>query len=317
MKLLSNRLIKFTRFMVKVTRKSRIPLFSCRKSKRTYTQRQHITVLGLMKYLRTDYRGVIEQLALMPEIKQAIGLTRSPHFTTIHKFLQRFSRYRFDRLLDQTVNLFETGPCTLAIDWTGYSSVYSSEYYNVRIRRKPRRFINSSIAVDTDSLLIASHHSRRGPGNDCWFLFPLVRRASRRLDIRYVVGDKAYDSEVYHEFVHREIGARSVIPVKNHPTVNGYYRKKLSKRFPERIYHRRSLVETVFSMIKRRFGSFLQSRSLAQQNREVGLLCVVYNVYRYVTKRVCYICWMFSTEPLISSRLKSDKSSYYWTFKIS
>jgi hypothetical protein len=49
-----------------------------------------MTVLGLMKYLKTDYRGVIEQLALMPSVQKAIGLNQLPHFTTIHKFMQRF-----------------------------------------------------------------------------------------------------------------------------------------------------------------------------------------------------------------------------------
>lgn len=66
---LANRLYKFTVNLVKVTKN--IPLFSCKKSKHTYTQRQHITVLGLMKYLRTDYRGVIEILDLMPEVRAA------------------------------------------------------------------------------------------------------------------------------------------------------------------------------------------------------------------------------------------------------
>ena len=295
---LVNRLLKFTGFLVKVTRKSRIPLFSCRKSKRVYTQRQHITVLGVMKYLRTDYRGVIEQLALMPDIRQAIGLTQLPHFTTIHKFLQRFRRHLFDRLLSQTVNLFETGPCTLAIDGTGYSSTHSSEYYKVRTKRK-RTFVLSIATVDTDNLLIVSQHSRKGMGENTWFR-PLVSRASRLVDIDYVLGDMAYDCEANHQFVHYTIGARCIVPVRNRERkrVHGFHRKRLYRQFPEQLYHRRSLIETVFSVIKRRFGSFLQSRSLAQQNREVGLLCVVYNVYRHVTMKLCVICCMFSTQPV-------------------
>ena len=291
---MANKLLKFSQILVKVTRK--IPLFSCKKSKKTYTQRQHITVLGLMKYLRTDYRGVIEQLDLMPEVRQAIGLNQLPHFTTIHKFLQRFNRYRFDRLLDQTVDLFETGPVTLAIDGTGYSSTYSSEYYKVRTEQK-RTFLLSVATVDTDNLFIVSQHSRKGPGGENSWFMPLVSRAAKLVDITHVLGDKAYDCEVNHEFVHQKIGARCVVPIRRKPVVNGYHRKQLERDFPENIYHRRSLVECVFSMIKRRFGSFLQSRSLAQQNREAGLLSVVYNVHRYVSMKMCLLLWMFSTGP--------------------
>ena len=290
---MANRILKFSQILVKITRK--IPLFSCKKSKKVYTQRQHIAVLGLMKYLRTDYRGVIEQLDLMPEVRHAIGLSRLPHFTTIHKFLQRFTRYRFDRLLDRTVDLFNVGPVTLAIDGTGFSSTYSSEYYKVRTR-KHRTFVLSIATVDTDNKFIVSQHSRKGMGENTWFR-SLVNRAARLVDVTYVLGDMAYDCEANHEFVHWEIGAQSIVPVNKRrgKKVHGYYRKRLCRRFPENIYHRRSLVECVFSMLKRRFGSFLQSRSLAQQNREVGLLSVVYNVYRYVSMRTCLILWMIST----------------------
>ena len=296
-----NRLIKFTQLLVKVVRKARIPFFSCRKSRHTYKQYQHLVILGLMKYLRTDYRGVIERLYCMPEAMKAICLYQLPHYTTLHKFLQRFSRYRFDRILSHSVSLFNTGNCTLAIDATGYSNSYASAYYSMRTGKEvtKRSFVQSIITVNTGNLSIASHHSRKGPGCENAFFMPLVYRASKRLSIRYVVADKGYDSETNHEFVSNAINARSIIPVKNYPgNVHGYHRKRLAKRFNNRIYHRRSLIETVFSMIKRRFGSSLQSRSLVQQNKEVGLLCVVYNVYRCVSMNFSYCLWMFSTRPI-------------------
>lgn len=233
-----------------------------------------------MKYTRTDYRRVIELLDVMPEIQQIIGFKQLPHFTTIHKFLQRFGRYHFDKLLLHTINLFATGNCILAIDGTGYSTNCASLYYSMKIERKTSRkmFLQSIITVDTDILLIASQHSRKGPGNENSFFMPLVKRASRHLSITHVVADRGYDCEANHEFVNDKIGAKSIIPVKDYPgKIHGYYRKKLKKRFNKKIYHKRSLAETVFSMIKRRFGSILQSRSLAQQNREAGLINRRYN----------------------------------------
>lgn len=64
--------------------------------------------------------------------------------------------------------------------------------------------------------------------------------------------------------------------------MNGYYRRKLVKRFNQRLYHRRSMVETVFSLMKRKFGSSVNSRLQPMQNKEAALLAIVYNVYRYV-----------------------------------
>ena len=294
-----NRLIKFTQLFVKVVRKSRVRWYSCRKSKHTYRQYQHLVILGLMKYLRTDYRGVIERLECMPGIMAAIGLYQLPHYTTIHKFLQRFSRYRFDRILSHSIDLFNTGNCILAIDGTGYSTSRFSSYYSMRTgKHESRKSIVQSIAtVNTANLSIASHHSCNRWGHENTFFKPLVLRASRKLSIRYVVADKAYDSEINHEWVSDVIGARSIIPVRRgwkNGTVIGYHRERLAKRFNNRIYHRRSLVETVFSVIKKRFDSSLQSRSLVQQNKEVGLLCVVYNVYRCVSINcsIIYRCFL-------------------------
>ena len=303
MKKLSNQLINFTRVLVKMARKSRISLFSCRKSKHTYKQYQHIAVLGLMKYLRTNYRGVIEQLYCMPEVMKAIGLYQLPHFTTIQKFLKRFNRHMFDRLLSQTVNLFDTGNCTLAIDATGYSSNYASKYYSMRTGKRVTRrsFVYSGIAVDTGNRMIASHRSWKGPGGENSRFQLLVTRASRSLDIGCIVADKAYDCEANHEWVSDAIGSRCIIPVKRgwkNGTVKGYHRIRLAKKFDSKTYHQRELVENVFSVIKRRFGSSMQSRSLGQQNKETGLLCVVYNVYRHVSTMKTLAFWMFSTQPI-------------------
>ena len=238
----------------------------------------------------------------MPEVMKAIGLYQLPHFTTIQKFMKRFSRYRFDRILSHSIDLFNTDNCIIAIDGTGYSTSRFSSYYSMRTNKhESRKSIVQSIAVvDTKRLFIASHHSAVKWGHENTFFRPLVYTASKKLDIRYVLGDKAYDSELNHEWVNDAIGAQSIIPVKvgwKNGTVNGYYRKRLAKRFNDRIYHRRSLVETVFSTVKRRFGSTLQSRLPVQQNKEVGLLCVVYNVYRRVSMSFSYWLIMFSTGP--------------------
>ena len=234
-----NRLIKFTQVLVKVVRKARIRLYSCRKSKHTYKQYQHVVVLGLMKYLRTDYRGVIERLQCMPEVMKAIGLYQLPHYTTIHKFLQRFSRYRFDRILSHSIDLFNTGRCIVAIDGTGYTTNRFSSYYSMRMNRQVTRksFVQSIATIDTGKLFIASHHSCIGWGHENTFFMPLVRRASKKLCVRYIVADKAYDCEHNHECVNEEIGARCIIPVKQWKSgaVHGYHRKRLARRFNHKI----------------------------------------------------------------------------------
>lgn len=60
--------------------------YSYIKSGHDFTQPQLITSLVLRAYLRTTYRGVVELLAETPDVREAMGLERLPHFTTLQKF---------------------------------------------------------------------------------------------------------------------------------------------------------------------------------------------------------------------------------------
>ncbi len=87
---LANIIIKLTERLRPVFKKS-MPAYSCRKSKHTYKQHQLAVIWCLMKYLKTNYRRIVELLELMPGVRQVIGLNRLPHFTTINKFFLRIN----------------------------------------------------------------------------------------------------------------------------------------------------------------------------------------------------------------------------------
>ena len=158
MKKLLNKLLRFTDSLIRTCRRARIPCFSCKKSKKTYKQYQHIALLGIMKYTRSTYRTVIELIELMPKVLNVVGLERIPHFTTLQKFLQRFERRFFDRLLSRSIDLFNVGRCMLAIDMTGFSSPYMSRYYSYRTRTWRKKFFYSGAAVDTKNQIVLYEH---------------------------------------------------------------------------------------------------------------------------------------------------------------
>lgn len=93
--------------------------------------------------------------------------------------------------------------------------------------------------------------------------------------------DKAYDSEEIRRVVLEEVCVACIIPLKR-KAKNGVYRRASREAFDERRYHRRNLVETVFSVEKRVFGDVNHSRSDRLRNKESKLRNVCYNVYRYV-----------------------------------
>jgi DNA invertase Pin-like site-specific DNA recombinase len=71
-----------------------------------------------------------------------------------------------------------------------------------------------------------------------------------------------------------------MIPLKKRAK-NGKYRIGAKSIFTKPKYHRRSIVETVISTIKRIFGDKNQSRSDQLRNKETKLKNACYNIYRY------------------------------------
>jgi len=60
------------------------------------------------------------------------------------------------------------------------------------------------------------------------------------------------------------MNAACIIPVrewKNSRTRRGYYRRKMAKNFDKKLYGERNKSETVFFVIKKKFGEELSSRS--------------------------------------------------------
>lgn len=60
-----------------------LPAYSGPHSPRLYTQHQHFAVLMLRQYFRVDYRGIVQILAEWAELREALGLKRVPHYSTL------------------------------------------------------------------------------------------------------------------------------------------------------------------------------------------------------------------------------------------
>ena len=59
---------------------------------------------------------------------------------------------------------------------------------------------------------------------------------------------------------------------------------------------RRNIVETIISVIKRKFGETLRARKLRNQVKEVKVKLIVYNINKKVIE-IIYIKLRISTEP--------------------
>ena len=166
----------------------------------------------------------------------------------------------------------------IAIDSTGMSRNIVSFHYLWRIDRdKPStKPIKLSIAVDTAKKKIFSARVRSSFwSNDTKDVKYLIKRIKRKP--RILVADKAYDSEAIHEFA-SNIGIKTFIPLKKNAK-RGFYRFKSSKNFRLRTYHRREMVESVFSALKRKFGSYVRAKKIQTQRAEIFCRLILHNIF--------------------------------------
>ena len=63
--------------------------YSASRSRHDFTQAQLFAILTLRQFFQTDYRGIVQLLADLTDLRAAIGLSKIPHYTTLQKAQQR------------------------------------------------------------------------------------------------------------------------------------------------------------------------------------------------------------------------------------
>jgi hypothetical protein len=101
---------------------------------------------------------------------------------------------------------------------------------------------------------------------------------------------KGNDSENIHKLIHDTLDSGSLIPVRNRKRkrISRYYRRRLALSFDEEKYHQRNKVETVFSVLKRKFGEALKARNYLLQIKEIKIKVSLYNLSRIISV-LCFL----------------------------
>lgn len=287
--------INLCRQIISCLRKLRVRKYSTKFSKKTFNNWVHIVLLALRQVMDKSYREFCDIMDVCTEILQLLGITNTPHFTTLQKAAKRLKASFLERVMSGFILFSMAIYVRTGIDATGLQPTRASSHYttvlkrNKKARRKIRRYIKLSTYVDLDKQIIISQKIRRSPAHDNRDFKPVVRKGKGILDsagkrIKSLDADKGYDSEENHELVVEELKAEDRIRVKNkdkpiHRT-RGTYRKKAKRRIKRLRANYRSKNETVFSVIKRISGSTVRSIKVSMQNKEVLFKEIAYNAKR-------------------------------------
>ena len=164
---------------------------------------------------------------------------------------------------------------TVAIDATGFSMTNPSHHYLVRVYRMGYRksYAKLSMLYDVENNKVITLHTRVKPAHEIKDAKLLLRKYCA---MKCLLADKAYDAEWLHEYCF-ERKIQTIIPKKKN-IHRGRFRKKQMRNYSEEKYHQRSLIESGFSAIKRKYGGFISGKSLSSINTEVSCKAIAHNL---------------------------------------
>ncbi len=290
-------LVRFARLALEVSQ-AVLPAQRTKFSKRQFTQPQLLAVLCLMRYEDWTFREVEVRLGEHAELRSALALNSVPDHTTLYRFLARLDPADVARVMNEIVRRMPgrwrkpalslpKGPATVAIDATGLSQAAVSSYFIRRVehfgqkQRTWKHWLKWLTVVDVERQIILAQWARQAPWNDCATLPILVGQAHEHTPIGCVLADAEFDSERNHTFCREQLQAQSIIPAKRRSSCKASgVRLQMRENFPAEQYGKRSLIESVFSTVKRKLSCRAPGRTLHTQSRQALLLGLAFNLYR-------------------------------------
>jgi len=229
-----------------------------------YEIAEHIVALQLKEVCRMSFRRLTNFLKL-------IGL-RCPTYSALCKSRKRIPKWIWDKMLALSASL---SSINVAIDSTGISMQNPSAHFIKRIDRKDsiKDFVKLSAFYDIDNRKFLAIKVRRKRRHDVLDFPELFRKQN---SFKNFYADTAYDSEKIHESCF-DNGIQTFIK----PRINvrkGFYRRKQMKNYSDEKYHQRSLIETGFSVLKRKYGGHTLTKSLRNIQAELYLRAIASNL---------------------------------------
>jgi len=269
-----------------------LPDYSSKFSNRIFTQRQLMALYILKQKSKLSYEEFIDDFKTRDSAIADLQLKRVPSPSALKMFVKRVDCRIFEEMIVSCIQLTRKRNLETAVDGTGFQLEDGSYSYLKRLglATKKRKNLKLSGCAETSKHLFLSAKIRKKNRHDNIDFKPLMKKAKKGLKktnkrITVNTGDKAYDCEDNHEFAEQE-GFEHIAPLrtktKQYHRVQGRHRKKLFKKFPEKRYHRRSIIESMFFRVKRLCGNVVRAKKWIMQKKEMLAKILAYNIHRLV-----------------------------------
>ncbi len=242
--------------------------------------------LALRVYSNYSLRRFQSDLKLAREAKY---IDRDYHFNTMSDHMQHPELKAIVKELVEisALPLKHIEEC-FAADATGFSTSKFERWFDIRMQRDSKKRVwrkcHAICGVLTN--VVTSIEITEGNVNDTTQFGKLVKRTANNFAMREVSADKGYLSRDNMSLV-SEFGGTPYIPFKSNTTAKSRGSTvwaRMYRQFQQnneefmRHYHKRSNIESTFSMIKARFGNNIRSKKEESQDNEILLKVLCHNL---------------------------------------
>lgn len=246
---------------------------------------------GLKVYSNYSARKISSD---MKHAERAGFIHHVPHFNSLLTFMNNpFTEQLLMRLVTISAMPLKQLETDFAHDSTGFGCYQFERWMKVRfgqISEHPeklwRHYVKLHASIGTRTNCITAAEVTNASTGDSPMFEPCAKATANNFNVERYSMDKAYLSKKNMQIA-QALDFLPFVPFKSNTShklnENGLwnymyvYFKEHRKEF-DNFYHRRSNVETTFSMIKTRLGEFLKCRNLQGQKNEVLLKCLVHNI---------------------------------------
>ena len=228
-------------------------------------------------------------------------ISKIPHFNSLFNYLEIDEMfYVLNSLIRESASPLRAVEIDFAVDSSGFSKGQNRDgnWHTTKHKTKSvmiNDWLKCHIICGVSTNIIANVEITDGTSSDHPQFKPLVQRTAQDFKLNHVTADKAYLSAENFRYV-ADRGGMAFIPFKensrpNHRTGdqlwrNMYYFYQMRRDEFMNFYHKRSNVETTFSMIKAKFGERLKSKTEKAQINELlckvlchNICCIVQSIY--------------------------------------
>lgn len=215
-------------------------------------------------------------------------ISKAPHFNSVSNYL---SDPVLTNILKELVTISSLPLAAVetdfAVDSSGFSTSTYARWFDHKygVEKQKREWFKAHLICGVQTNVVTGVDISGWTVHDNYFFAPLIKATAKNFAISEVSADKAYLSHGNTELVER-LGGTPFIPFKsrNVARIEDSMWTKMYHYFMYRReeflahYHKRSNVETAFSMIKGKFGVAVKSKSEIGQVNEVLCKVLCHNI---------------------------------------